>query len=93
MWASLILREPMPKDHLVTEAYIKLEAARDSSELLEILQELLYLAQDGATLIDMEMLVQVVKRTRARVGAALWTKLVAKRFGEVLQTLRQQTRK
>jgi hypothetical protein len=94
MWAALVLREPLPKDHLVGEAFHKLEGAHDGSELLSVLQELLELAQDGATLIDMEMLVQVVKRTRTRVGATVWTKTVAKHFGEVLQALRQQqTRK
>ena len=90
MWASLVLREPMPKDYLVAEAFTELDGAQDSATLLSVMQKLLDLARDGATRIDMNMLVQVVKSTRMRVGADIWTKMVARRFGEVLQVLRQK---
>ena len=89
MWAALVLREPMPKDHLVTEALVKLDEAKESAAFLNVLQELLELAKDGSTRIDMEALVQVVKSARLRVGADVWSKQVAKRFGKVLQVLRK----
>ena len=47
MWASLVLREPMPKDFLVTKAFSELNEAQDSASLLNVLQKLLELAQDG----------------------------------------------